>query len=217
MPEQGILDGNPVHEDMLEQAKMAHLDFILNVVMNSEKQITHVLAGNPWSAHRRACEIEKEIVQSKLDHAVDICLVTNGGTPLDLDFYQTVKGIDTASRITRQGGIIIMASACHSGLGPPIFCDRHRDSNSAEDVLTKIQAGQCAGVDWQNQVLANAQIDHSIYLFSELPDSDVKSMKVEPIHSIEEGLERALARLGRQAEIAVIPEGPLVLPVIGEL
>jgi nickel-dependent lactate racemase len=184
--------------------------------MNTEKQITHVLAGNPWSAHRRACAIEKEIVQSKLDHPVDICLVTNGGTPLDLDFYQTVKGIDTASRITRQGGIIIMASSCHSGLGPPVFCARHRDSNAAEEVLAKIRSGQCTGVDWQNQVLAKAQMEHRIYLYSDLPDDDARSMKVEPIHSIEEGLERALALLGSQAEIAVIPEGPLVLPVMGE-
>ena len=210
----GILEGNPVHEDQVEQAKMAKLDFIVNVLLNSEKQITHVLAGNPWSAHLAACEIEKGIVQSEIDHKVDITIVTNGGAPLDLDFYQTVKGIDTAAKITRPGGAIIVASSCHAGVGTADFKALHAGSHSAQEVLEKIKCGPTAGVDWQNQILACAQLDHTIYLYSKLADAEVKSMLVNPVHSVEEGLEEAFKLLGREAEIAVIPEGPLVLPVV---
>jgi nickel-dependent lactate racemase len=210
----GILAGNPVHEDMLEQAKMARLDFILNVIMNSEKQITHVLAGNPWSAHSLACDIEKEIVQTEIDHQVDITLVTNGGAPLDLDFYQTVKGIDTAAKITRRGGAIIMASSCDSGVGPPAFRALHGGSGSPGEVLEKIENGDRTGVDWQNQILARAQLEHTIYLFSSLKEDQVKSMMVSPIHSLEEGLEQAFNLQGGDARVAVIPEGPLCLPWI---
>jgi nickel-dependent lactate racemase len=210
----GILDGNPVHEDMVEQARMAGLDFILNVLMNESKQITHVLAGNPWSAHRKACDIEKEIVRSEIDHKVDITIVTNGGAPLDLDFYQTVKGIDTASKITRKGGVIIVASACYNGLGPLAFSSLHSASKSPEDILEQIKAGHQTGVAWQNQILAKAQLEHTIYHFSKLKDNEVKSMNVIPIHSIEDGLNQAFKLIGSKAQIAVIPQGPLILPEI---
>ena len=70
------------------------------------------------------------------------------------------------------------------------------------------------GVAWQNQILARAQLDHTIYLLSNLDDSAVSQMMVTPIHTIAEGLEKALGTLGKEAEIAVIPEGPLILPVV---
>jgi nickel-dependent lactate racemase len=210
----GILAGNPIHEDLVEQAKIAKLDFILNVLLNQEKQITHVFAGNPWLAHERGCAAEREIVQVELEHKVDICIVSNGGAPLDLDFYQTCKGIDTASQITRDGGIIIAASSCSQGLGPESFSGLHALSSSPDDVLETLRAGQHDGVGWQNQILARAQLKQSIYILSDLDDRVVEQMKVTPIHAIEEGLERAFKVLGKDAEIAVIPEGPLVLPVI---
>jgi lactate racemase len=182
--------------------------------MNAEKQITHVLAGNPWSAHLQACDIERDIVQFEIDRMVDITVVTNGGAPLDLDFYQTVKGIDTAAQITRPGGAIIVASSCHSGLGPQDFGRLHCDCASPQEVLNKIVNGPRTGVDWQNQVLARAQMEHTIFLLSNLKDSEVEPMMVTPIHSLQEGLDKACQLLGPDARIAVVPEGPLVLPVI---
>jgi nickel-dependent lactate racemase len=210
----GILAGNPIHEDLVEQAKIAKLSFILNVLLNQEKQITHVFAGDPWLAHERGCAIEREIVQVEMDHRVDICIVSNGGAPLDLDFYQTCKGIDTASQITREGGIIIAASSCSQGLGPQSFISLHGSCGSPDEVLKTLRQTDYVGVGWQNQILARAQLKQSIYLLSNLDDSLVEQMKVTPIRSIEEGLERAFEVLGKDAEIAVIPQGPLILPVI---
>jgi lactate racemase len=212
----GILEGNPVHEDMLEAAKIANLNFILNVLLNQAKQITHVVAGQPWSAHLQACRLEKEIVQARVDRQFDITLVTNGGAPLDLDFYQTVKGIDTAAKITRPGGVIIVASSCHTGLGPQAFSALHAGSSSPQAVLEKIKTGCQVGVDWQNQILARAQLDHTILLYSSLKDREAESMMVSPIHSVPEGLDRAFQMLGSDARLAVIPEGPLTLPVLGK-
>ena len=78
-----------------------------------------------------------------------------------------------------------------------------------------IREGHHVGVAWQNQILARAQSDHAIYLLSHLADDEVKQMMVTPIHTIEQGLEEAFGILGKQAEIAVIPEGPLILPIVG--
>ena len=210
----GILKGNPIHEDMLEQAKMAKLDFIVNVLLNRKREITHVVAGDPVKAHELGCEIEKKVVSAKMDHKVDIVITTNSGAPLDLDFYQTCKGIDTASRITRDGGIIIIASSCCAGVGPEAFRALHASVSSPKEVLQKIRREEPIGVQWENQVLARIQLKNDIYLVSGLDESIAKDMMITPIRTIEEGLQKAFKVLGDDAEIAIIPEGPLVLPLL---
>jgi len=210
----GILAGNPVHEDMVEQARIAKLDFIVNVLLNSEKRITHVFAGDPFLAHQKGCAEEKRLVEAVLDRPTDITILSNSGAPLDLNFYQTCKAIDTASLITREGGIIIAVSACYNGPGPSAFTALHTDACSPQEVLDKISRCQVVGVSWQNQILARVQLTHRVFLLSRLKDDLVRQMKVTPIHSVEEGLTLALATLGNDADVTVIPEGPLVLPVI---
>ncbi len=210
----GILQGNPIHEDLVEQAKMANLNFIVNVLLNKKRQITHVVAGDPIEAHERGCEIERDVAGVKVNHKVDIAITTNSGAPLDLDFYQTCKGIDTASQITRDGGIIIIASSCCAGVGPEEFRALHASVSSPKEVLQKIRRLEPIGVQWENQILARAQLKNDIYLVSGLEDSVVKDMMITPIRTIEEGLEKAFKVLGNDAEVAVIPEGPLVLPLL---
>jgi nickel-dependent lactate racemase len=105
-----------------------------------------------------------------------------------------------------------VVSCCSSGLGPEVFRSLHASSRSPGEVLEMIRDSHYVGVGWQNQVLARAQMYHSIYLLSNLEDSEVSQMMVTPIHSIDEGLEKAFNALGKNATIAVIPEGPLILP-----
>ena len=210
----GILKGNPLHEDLVEQAKMAKLNFIINVLLNKQREIIHVVAGDPVKAHERGCEIERDIAGIKVAHKVDITITTNSGAPLDLDFYQTCKGIDTASQITRDGGIIIIASSCCAGVGPEEFRALHASVSSPKEVLQKIRRMEPIGVQWENQILAHTQMRNDIYLVSGLEDSVVKDMMITPIRTIEKGLEKAFKALGNDAEVAIIPEGPLVLPLL---
>jgi lactate racemase len=210
----GILKGNPVHEDIVEQAKMAGLNFIVNVLLNESKQITHVVTGDPVKAHEKGCRIEKRLAGVKFDHKVDITVTTNSGAPLDLDLYQTVKGIDSASLITREGGAIIIASTCSEGAGPEAFTKLHLSCSSPAEVLKNIRTGGFNHLPWQNQRLAQAQLNTDIYLVSGLDDSLVKDIMMTPVASIEEGLNRAFQKLGNKAEVAVVPEGHFVLPLL---
>jgi len=210
----GVLKGNPVHEDMVEQAKMAKLNFIVNVLLNKKREISHVVAGDPFQAHEAGCEIEMGIVGVRAPHKVDITITTNSGSPLDLDLYQTCKGIDTAAQITRKGGIIICTSACGCGVGPEEFLKLHASVKSPREVLEKIKREEPIGVQWENQILARMQLKNDIYLLSGLEDKVVRDMMMTPIHSIDEGLEKAFQILGGGAKIAVIPEGPLVIPMV---
>jgi nickel-dependent lactate racemase len=210
----GIIKGNPVHEDLVEQAVMAKLNFIVNVILNKKKEITHIVAGDPIKAHERGCEIASEIAEAEIAHKVDITITSNNGAPLDLDLYQTCKGMNTAAKITRDGGIVIIASACSAGVGPQEFWELHASAGSPKEVLRKIRREEPIGVQWQNQILARDQLRNDFYLVSNLEDSLVKAMMITPIRTIEEGLEKAFQILGDDAEIAVIPEGPLVVPVL---
>jgi nickel-dependent lactate racemase len=210
----GILEGNPVHEDIVEQAEMAGLNFIVNVLLNERQQITHVVAGDPVQAHEQGCQIERELAGFQVDQQVDITVTSNSGAPLDLDLYQTCKGIDSAALITRQGGIIIMASACNRGAGPEAFTQMHLSSHSPAEVLARTKSAGPHHLPWQNQRLAHIQLNNDIYLVSELDDKLVKDMMLLPVPSIEAGLNRAFQKLGGDARVAVIPEGHLVLPLL---
>ena len=210
----GILEGNLMHEDLVEQARMAKLNFIVNVLLNKRREITHVVAGDAVKAHERGCDLERDIAEVKVPHKVDITITTNSGAPLDLDLYQTCKGMDTASQITRDGGIIIMASSCSAGVGPEMFRELHVSVSSPKEVLQKIRREEPIGVQWQNQLLARIQLKNDCYLVSNLENSMVKDMMITPVRTVEEGLEKAFKILGGDAEIAVIPEGPLVLPLL---
>ena len=212
----GITKGNPLHEDLVEQAQMAKLNFIVNVLLNKDRGITHVVAGHPFKAHEKGCQIEKKIAGIKVSQRADITITTNSGAPLDLDLYQTCKCIDTASQVTRDGGIIIVASSCSAGIGPDVFLELHRSVDSPKEVIRKVKREEPIGVQWENQILARTQLKHDIYLVSSLDDAIVNDMMMTPVITIEEGLEKAFSVLGKNAEVIVIPEGPLILPLLEE-
>lgn len=209
----GILKGNPVHEDMIEIAQAAKLDFIVNVLLNKKGEITHVVAGDLVQAHEQGCEIATEIAGARLERKVDITITTNSGAPLDLDLYQSVKGMETASHFTRDGGIIIICSACYDGAGPEEFVEMHRTANSPQEVLDSICDEHPEGVQWQNQILANIQCKNDIYVVSDMDKTIIRDMMMTPFPTFEEAFQDAFRRLGEDASIAVIPEGPLVIPI----
>jgi len=210
----GILDGNLLHADLLEQAKMAKLDFIVNVLLNKQREITHVVAGDPVMAHKQGCELSRSIAGVNVDYKSDITITTNSGAPLDLDLYQSCKGMYTASKITRDGGIVIIASACNSGIGPASFRELHASVSRPIEVLQKIRREQPIGVQWQNQVLAVLQLRNDIFMVSELEAQVLRDMMIVPFNTIDEGLNKAFSILGDDSEITVIPEGPLILPLL---
>jgi nickel-dependent lactate racemase len=137
---------------------------------------------------------------------VDITIVTNMSSS-GWTFIRHAKQL-TPPRITKEGGIIIVASLCDNGVGPRAFCDLHASSDTPGQVLKRIKDEEVTGVCWQNQILARAQQNHTIFLLSSLDDKVVKDMHIHPISSIENGIAQALSIVGKNAEIAVIPEGP---------
>ncbi len=212
----GVLGGNPIYEDSVEHARAAGHNFIVNVILDKDKMIGKIFAGDWMKAYIKGVEAANEVFRAKFRQKADITITTNYGYPLDSDLYQTVKGITTASSITKKGGCIIAAAKCERGVGPKEFLRLHKESGSPEKVLATIRNEEFVGVPWQNQVLARVQLEQEIYLVSGLPNQTVEDFMIKPADSVEAALAEAMEKFGKNARIAALPEGPATLPVILE-
>jgi nickel-dependent lactate racemase len=210
---EGVIEGNPFHEESLEIAKMAGMDFIVNVALNENKQITGIFAGDMEKAHELGVAFVREQVGDIVSEPVDIVITTSAGYPLDATFYQSVKGLTAALPVVKEGGTIILAAECQEGLGSPEFSQLLRETKDIDIFMQNIFRDDYFVVDqWQFEEFAKVLRKVDVYLYSEgVPKEDKDNMLVTPIDSVEDGIEMALDRHEENARIAVIPKGPYIL------
>ena len=210
----GILDGNPVHEDMLEFMRATKLDFIVNVILDGEKRVSGVFAGDPVEAHLRGVRELERYVKVPFSRHADIVITTNGGYPLDRDIYQAVKGMDTAAMVVRRGGVIIIAVECRDGLGGhDEFLGLVRGTRRPEEIIARIRELEPIYDQWQAQILARVLRRARVIVVTEgLDERTLSGLQLEHAKTLEEALEIAYGYVGRGARIAAIPEGPYLIP-----
>ena len=210
----GVLDGNPLHEAALEIARRAGVDFILNVSMDEDRRITGVFAGELDRAHRQGVIHVDDMVVAGVEEQVDIVVTSAAGYPLDTTFYQAVKGMVGVLDILKKDGSIVIAAGCADGIGSAEFEDLLRRTTDIDAFIEWIQRPGVFTIDqWEIEELVKALKKGRIYLFSDgLSDDDARECLVEPVPSVEAGIERALRRHGSDATIAVVPRGPYVIP-----
>lgn len=211
----GILEGNPIHEDMLYAAKAAGVKFILNVVMNSERTILGAFAGDLEQAHLKGTEFLCSLAQvNKVES--DIVVTTNGGYPLDQNIYQAVKGMVTAESASKQGDVIIQIAGLKDGTGGMGFYKNLAESKSPQqflDHVAKKDRNQTIPDQWESQVLARILSHRHVIMVSDLIEPDiVTNMHMEHAKTFDEALERAYAIKGKDAKVVVIPDGLAVIP-----
>lgn len=209
---EGVVDGNPLHEEMLYVAEKAGVDFIVNVTLNEERAITGVFAGGLDEAHREGVRFMEGQCVSTLDSPVDAVITTAAGYPLDLTFYQSVKALTAAMPVLREGGVIILAAKCAEGIGSPDFTRLILDAPTLEQFLMDIRRPGYYVLDqWQLQKMAMVRDKFDVWFYSDGIDPETqRNLFVTPLASVAEGLGRVKERFGDSARIAVIPEGPYV-------
>jgi len=213
---EGIIEGNIVHKTSVEFAKKTGVDFMINVTLNAERYITGVFAGDIVQAHYAGIEQARSIATACVEEEVDIVLTTAGGFPLDLTFYQTIKGITAAVPIVKKGGTIIVASKCAEGIGQSEYTELIRSVKNLDEFMHHILETDFFCIDqWQLQQLAHARRRANVILVSDGIDKDVqKELFVQPAPSVEAAVAQCLNRYGNDVKIAVIAKGPYVLPVV---
>ncbi|MDR1383465.1 MAG: nickel-dependent lactate racemase [Planctomycetaceae bacterium] len=209
----GQLSENPVHEEGTWIAKKAGVDFLVNAVMNAERKIVGLVAGNLETAYERGVEIARNLIVDTLPEPADIIVTSGGGYPLDQTFYQTIKGIVTAIDILKEGGTVIIAGSCAEGIGCPQFEEIAAKFPTIEAFTQAILNEDFFVVNqWQIEELAKVLRKGRVVVVTDsLPPETLRRMYVETAPTVETAVNDALTRYGAAAKIAVIPDGPYVL------
>ena len=210
---EGVIEGNPFHRQSLEVAQKAGVDFTLIVAMNARREITGIFAGDLEKAHAEGVRFAEEQTADFVEEPVDIAITTSAGFPLDLTFYQAVKGLTAVVPVVKEGGTILLAARCAEGIGSEEFEALLLKTPSATAFDEQLKDPDFFVIDqWQLQKLCQVLHKAEVKLFSEGIAAEYQGkLLVGHIPSIEEGLEEALARHGADARIAVVPKGPYVL------
>ncbi len=213
----GITRGNPLWEELREVALRIGPSFLLNVTLNEQRQITGVFAGDLIQAHAAGCEFVRQSAMQRVVAPFDIVVTTNSGHPLDLNLYQGVKGMTTGARIVKPGGTVILACECREGVPSGSPCDRLlRSAQGPEEILEMVaRPGFCMAEQWQAQIQALVQRKAEVLVHSSLPDEVLRACHLAPCPDIGAEVRARLARLGPQARVAVLPQGPLTIPYLG--
>lgn len=214
--EWGVLDGNPTQEQIREGGSLLPVDFCVNVTLNNKREITRFFCGEVLAAHKQGCGFVRSHAMIPCARAFPLVITTNSGYPLDQNLYQTVKGFSVAARIAEPGGLILAAARCNDG-----FPDHGNfkkllfEHKTPQDVLNTITAPGFSLYDqWEAQILAMIQIKNRLALYSELDPAEVKRANIEPVADINQFISEELRKLGRDAAVAVMPEGPMTVPCL---
>lgn len=210
----GILEKNPINIDMWAASEMAGLRYIVNVVINSKKEIVAAFAGDPKEAHKKGCEFLGSICRRKARKS-PIVIATNGGYPLDQNIYQCVKGMTAAEACCSPGGVIIMVGACNDGSGGDSFHRALKDCESPQELLAyieKIPMEKTNPDQWEYQILARILSKFTV-IFVAQPEVKqmILDMKMLYSETAEEALKTALKIKGKDAGVTIIPDGVSII------
>ena len=210
----GILKDNPIHRDMVYAAQTAKLAFILNVVIDKDKKVIASFAGDVQEAHKVGCDFVTNL--SKIDKVPsDIVVSTNGGYPLDQNIYQSVKGMTAAEATCKEGGVIIMISACNDGHGGQSFYDNVANASSASEILQNVRnvrKDDTVPDQWEFQILARILDKYTVIMVTNQCDPEmITNMHMKHAYNFEEALNMAYEIKGKNAKVAVIPDGVSVI------
>lgn len=211
----GIIKGNPFHEEALEIAKKVGVDFILNVTINRRREITGLFGGDLEKAWEEGVRFVEQVVKVGIDEPVDVVLTHAGGAPLDATFYQAVKGMVGALPILKPGGTIIIVSSCSEGVGSEEFRKLLWESESLEKAVEKMYEPANFVIDqWEVEELAKVyKKAKDVYLYTDgLSEEEMKHCFVKPANELEGTITKVLESYGEYAKLAVILEGPYIIP-----
>lgn len=206
----GSLKENPIHRDMVWAARKAGLAFILNVVLNGEKEIIHAVAGDMEAAHEAGCRFLAGLCG--VDAAMaDIVITTNGGYPLDQNIYQAVKGMTAAEATVNEGGVIIMLSKSNDGHGGEAFCRELMAGDDMDALMADILRrgrGETLPDQWQAQIMIRILQRARVIFVSDADDELVSRLHMTPAHSLKEALALAVQMAAvENPSITAIPDG----------
>ncbi len=210
----GVLEGNPIHEDMVEAAKLAKVDFILNVVTNSKGEVVKAFAGDLEQAFYEGVKVVDEMYRIPVDRKADIVVVSPGGYPADVNLFQAYKGVDSALEVVKRGGVIVLLAECSQGHGNQVFYDWMVKFSDIKAVEREIKRNFVLG-GHKAYYLLKALQNHQIILVSLMPDYyGTNIFKLKTARAVNDALNEAFKVAGKNAKVWAMPYGNFTLPEV---
>jgi nickel-dependent lactate racemase len=209
------LIGNPLHEEQLEIVKMLGEVYGLNTVLDEDRDLVCVTFGEIIASHQAAVDFVAQSTHVPSHRKFSTVVTSSAGYPLDKTYYQTIKGMVTPLDILEPGGTLIIASECSEGFGSPEFREAQARlvELGPERFLATLTAKSLAEIDeWQTEMQLKSMRVGRVELYTTgLSETDRSLTAVPIIDDIPAAVARSIARSGDPA-VAVIPEGPYVVP-----
>lgn len=207
----GAMDDNPVRQDIEEVVDYCPIDFILNVVLDEKKKIIKAVAGHHIKAHREGCKFLDSLYKIAIPERADIVITTPGGYPKDINLYQAQKALDNAKHAVKDGGVVILLAACTEGLGEEVFERWMLNASSIDSTIDDIQKNfELGGHKAAAISLVNKKAQ--IYLVSDMEADFVEKLFLKPFSEVNDALDCAFKKLGKDAKVLLMPFGGSTLP-----
>ncbi|MBD3253846.1 MAG: nickel-dependent lactate racemase [Candidatus Lokiarchaeota archaeon] len=209
----GVYKDNPMHIMALEVAKKVGVDFIINVCINENHNITKISAGHLEKVHQKLVNYQLDKIFANISEPYDIVICGNGGYPLDLNLYQAVKGMAIGEMAVKEGGTIISVNELSDGIGQESFKDLLFSGENPENLHRKIINKEIETPDqWEIQILTRILKKADIYVISSLNEESLGNIGLKYSESVEEAIRNAQKKYGENARILILPHGPQILP-----
>jgi nickel-dependent lactate racemase len=210
----GVLEGNPVHEDMIEGAKLAKVDFILNIVVNSKRELVRAFAGDMEQAFYEGVKLVDAMYKVPIERRADIVVVSPGGHPLDIDLYQAYKAVDNALKAVKRRGVMVLVAECPEGHGNEVFYEWMTRFKSQKEMEKEIKKRFRLG-GHKAYYLMKALKTTRIFLVSTMPDYyAVNAFRLKTAKAVNDAMMGAFDIAGKNSKIWTMPYGNLTLPIM---
>jgi lactate racemase len=211
----GVIDGNPVQDDVRAIAAATGTSFTLDVIVDAQHRLVRAYGGQLDAAHRAACAEAMKTVMRRLPGRFDVVVTSNAGFPLDQNLYQTVKGMSAAAQVVKPGGTIVCAAECRDGFPDHGgYREQLASAPSPQALLEEISArSETVPDQWQIQIQAAIQVLARVIMHTAtLSDDELASAHLEQTQDISATVGDALAAAGAGSTVCVLPEGPQTVP-----
>jgi nickel-dependent lactate racemase len=208
---EGSTSANPLHAELLEIAQMARHDFILDVTLTKEREVSGIFAGDPVLAHAAGVDFLRTTSLERLSGFADVVITSAAGHPLDLTFYQTIKGITAAEHIAKPGGRILVIGECAEGIGSAEFASKVKTYGGPQEYLEEIQDKDVVVDQWQLEKLALTELKNELFFYTPgVSRTELGSLKYRAYPDLSSAISAVLAGVPCGARVALVPDGPYV-------
>ncbi len=207
------LDGNPVHEDMIDAIKTVKQEiFSIMTVLDKHHKVYATCCGHINDSFHAAIDQANEVFAAPLDKKADI-VVSVVKFPQDIDLYQAQKGIDNAKLALKEDGIMILVAKCRCGIGGKAFADLLGSSDTPQAALDTIEKGYVLGYH-KAAKMAEIGLWAQMWGVTDVDPEVISKLFIKPYGDLQTAIDQALEEKGKDASVLFLMDGGLTVPLV---